>query len=281
MAVLVDANQIAISHLMVRHKIENEINIDSIRKSVVRVIGRIQRKFKDEYGKLILCYDDKSYWRREVFPQYKKNRKQERENSKYDWDMVFSVLNKIRDEIRENFPYQVIQVQGAEADDVIASIVRHNIKRQKPEPMLILSADKDFIQLHKYPQVKQYDPIRNRWIEHEDPVQYLQEHIIRGDRSDGIPNILTCDNAIVEGKPQKKMSKEKIASLANMAPEDFTNYIRLRNWKRNSQLIDFSQIPQPIIDRILIYHHKCKPQASINFNYFIEYNLQDILDEFS
>ena len=281
MAVLVDANQIAISHLMVRHKIENEINIDSIRKSVVRVIGRIQRKFKDEYGKLILCYDDKNYWRREVFPQYKKNRKQERENSKYDWDMVFSVLNKIRDEIRENFPYQVIQVQGAEADDVIASIVRHNIKRQKPEPMLILSADKDFIQLHKYPQVKQYDPIRNRWIEHEDPVQYLQEHIIRGDRSDGIPNILTCDNAIVEGKPQKKMSKEKIASLANMAPEDFTNYIRLRNWKRNSQLIDFSQIPQPIIDRILIYHHKCKPQASINFNYFIEYNLQDILDEFS
>ena len=281
MAILVDSNQIAISHLMVRHKIENEINIDSIRKSVVRVIGRIQRKFKDEYGKLILCYDDKNYWRREVFPQYKKNRKQERENSKYDWDMVFSVLNKIRDEIRENFPYQVIQVQGAEADDVIASIVRHNIKRQKPEPMLILSADKDFIQLHKYPQVKQYDPIRNRWIEHEDPVQYLQEHIIRGDRSDGIPNILTCDNAIVEGKPQKKMSKEKIASLANMAPEDFTNYIRLRNWKRNSQLIDFSQIPQPIIDRILIYHHKCKPQASINFNYFIEYNLQDILDEFS
>lgn len=281
MAVLVDANQIAISHLMVRHKIENEINIDSIRKSVVRVIGRIQRKFRDEYGKVILCYDDKNYWRREVFPQYKKNRKQERENSKYDWDMVFSVLNKIRDEIRENFPYQVIQVQGAEADDVIASIVRHNIRKTKPEPMLILSADKDFIQLHKYPQVKQYDPIRNRWIEHENPVQYLQEHIIRGDRSDGIPNILTCDNAIVEGKPQKKMSKEKIASLASMDPEDFTNYIRLRNWKRNSQLIDFTQIPQPIIDRILLYYHKCKPQTSINFNYFIDYNLQDILDEFS
>ena len=97
MAILVDANQIAISHLMVRHKIENEINVDSVRKSIVRVIARIHKKFKDEYGKLILCYDDKNYWRRDVFEFYKKNRKQERENSKYDWDLVFSVLNKIRD----------------------------------------------------------------------------------------------------------------------------------------------------------------------------------------
>lgn len=281
MAILVDANQIAISHLMVRHKIENEINVDSVRKSIVRVIARIHKKFKDEYGKLILCYDDKNYWRRDVFEFYKKNRKQERENSKYDWDLVFSVLNKIRDEMRENFPYQVIQVQGAEADDVIASLVIHNSKREIPEPTLILSADKDFIQLHKYPLVKQYDPIRNRWITHEDPVQYLQEHIIRGDRSDGIPNILTCDDAIVTGKPQKKMSKEKIASLASMNPTEFTNYIRLRNWKRNSELIDFSNIPQPIVDRILTYYHKCRPQPSLNIQYFSKHGIPELLDEFA
>ena len=281
MAILVDANQIAISHLMVRHKIENEINVDSVRKSIVRVIARIHKKFKDEYGKLILCYDDKNYWRRDVFEFYKKNRKQERENSKYDWDLVFSVLNKIRYEMRENFPYQVIQVQGAEADDVIASLVIHNSKREIPEPTLILSADKDFIQLHKYPLVKQYDPIRNRWITHEDPVQYLQEHIIRGDRSDGIPNILTCDDAIVTGKPQKKMSKEKIASLASMNPTEFTNYIRLRNWKRNSELIDFSNIPQPIVDRILTYYHKCRPQPSLNIQYFSKHGIPELLDEFA
>ena len=281
MAILVDANQIAISHLMVRHKIENEINVDSVRKSIVRVIARIHKKFKDEYGKLILCYDDKNYWRRDVFEFYKKNRKQERENSKYDWDLVFSVLNKIRDEMRENFPYQVIQVQGAEADDVIASLVIHNSKREIPEPTLILSADKDFIQLHRYPMVKQYDPIRNRWITHEDPVQYLQEHIIRGDRSDGIPNILTCDDAIVTGKPQKKMSKEKIASLASMNPTEFTNYIRLRNWKRNSELIDFSNIPQPIVDRILTYYHKCRPQPSLNIQYFSKHGIPELLDEFA
>ena len=281
MAILVDANQISISHLMVRNKIEDGINIESIRHSIVRVIGRIWMQYREEYGELILCYDDKNYWRREVFPFYKKNRKQERETSKYNWDEVFSVLNKIRDEIRANFPYKVLQVQGAEADDVIASIVRHNARRGSPEPMLILSADKDFIQLHKHPNVKQYDPIRNRWIENDNPVQYLQEHIIRGDRSDGIPNILTCDDAIVNNKAQKKMSKEKIAALANLKPEEFTNYIRLRNWKRNSELIDFAKIPQAVVDRILTTYFKYKTRPTICINYFIDNNIGDLINEFA
>ena len=276
--ILVDANQIAISHLMVRQKIEDGINIDSVRRSIVRVLARIQKQFGPEYGKMILCYDDKSYWRTQVFPFYKKNRKQERETSKYDWDMVFSVLNKIRDEIRRNLPYYVIQVQGAEADDVIAALSRYNHNTDK---ILILSADKDFIQLHKYPTVKQYDPIRNRWIENEDPIQYLQEHIIRGDRSDGIPNILTCDDAIVSGKTQKKMSKEKISALASMDPADFTNYIRLRNWKRNSELIDFAKIPRPIVDNIIMTYNKYRVNTSIDIQYFIDNNIQDLIEEFS
>ena len=225
MTILVDVNQIAISHLMVRNKIENGINIDSVRKSIVRVIGRIAKKFGPEYGKVVLCYDDKNYWRRDIFPFYKKNRKQERENSKYDWDQVFSVLNKIRDELRNNFPYHVIQVQGAEADDIIGSICINQAKNSDPQKTLILSADKDFIQLHRFSFVSQYDPIHNRWIENDNPVQYLQEHIIRGDRSDGIPNILTCDDAIVTGKIQKKMSKEKIASLASMDLSSPTTFV--------------------------------------------------------
>jgi len=281
MAILVDANQIAISHLMVRHKIENGIHIDSVRKSIVRVLGRIQRRFKDEFGQMILCYDDKNYWRREAFPFYKQNRKKERENSKYDWDQVFSVLNKVRDELRLNFPYQVIQVHGAEADDVIATLVRSNVENPPAEPVLILSADKDFIQLHKYPLVKQYDPIRNRWIEDPDPVRYLQEHIIKGDRSDGIPNILTSDDSIVNGKTQKKMSKEKISSLASMDPNEFTNFIRLRNWKRNSELIDFTHIPRSVYERIITYVSKNKARENLNIQYFIDNNITDLIEEFS
>ena len=279
--ILLDANQIAISHLMVRHKIENGINLDSVRKSIIRVIARIHRRFKSEYGDLVLCYDDKNYWRREIFPFYKKNRKQERENSKYDWDKVFSVLNIIRDEIKDHFPYQVIQVENAEADDVIASLVQQVSLSDKPEPTLILSADKDFIQLHRHEFVKQFDPIRNRWITHENPVQFLQEHIIKGDRSDGIPNILTCDDAIVTGRPQKKMSKEKITSLASMNPQDFTNFIRLRNWKRNSQLIDLSKIPSEVVEKIIMMYNTSTHPNNISIDYVIKNNIQDIIEEFS
>ena len=281
MAILIDANQIAISHLMVRHKIEQEINIDTVRKSIIKVLAKIQRTHGAEYGKMVLCYDDKNYWRRQAFPFYKQNRKKERANSKYDWEQVFSVLNKIRDEIRLNLPYHVIQVQGAEADDIIASLVRLNMRQTTPEPMLILSADKDFIQLQRYPLVKQYDPIRNRWIEEANPIAYLQEHIIRGDRSDGIPNILTCDDAIVAGKPQKKMSKEKIASLASMDPTEFTNFIRLRNWKRNSELIDLSKIPTEVVERIIMYYNRFKPTSTVSIDYFIEHDIQDLIEEFS
>ena len=279
--ILVDANQIAISHLMIRNKIENGINIDSVRRSIIRVIARISKTYGHEFGKVVLTYDDKNYWRRDIFPFYKKNRKQEREASKYNWDEVFSVLNKIRDEVKANLPYHVLQVQGAEADDIIGTICIHNSKKENPEPVLIMSADKDFIQLHRFDFVKQYDPIRNRWIENDNPVQYLQEHIIRGDRSDGIPNILTCDDAIVTGKIQKKMSKDKIAALASMDPSEFTNYIRLRNWKRNAELIDFTRIPETVTARILTTYTKSRPTATIQFDYFIQNNIQDLIEEFS
>jgi hypothetical protein len=279
--ILVDANQIAISHLMVRNKIEDGINIDSIRHSIVRVFARIKKQHGAEFGDVILCYDDKNYWRREIFPFYKKNRKQERETSKYDWDEVFCVLNQIRDEVRSNLPYRVVQVQGAEADDIIGTLCIENSKKENPEPVLIMSADKDFIQLHRFESVKQYDPIRNRWIENDNPIQYLQEHIIRGDRSDGIPNILTCDDAIVTGKVQKKMSKEKIATLASMDPSEFTNYIRLRNWKRNAELIDFARIPEAVTSRILTVYRKSRPASSVNVGYFISNGIQELLEEFS
>lgn len=279
--ILVDMNQISISHLMMRKKIEDGIHINSVRKSIIRVLGRIHNKYRREYGEMVLCYDDKDYWRKEVFPYYKKNRKEEREKSSVDWDTVFSVLNKIRDEIRINFPYKVIQVHGAEADDIIATLCLHNSHREISDKVLILSADKDFIQLHKYDFVKQYDPINNRWIQTDNPIFYLQEHIIRGDRSDGIPNILTCDDAIVSHKNQKKMSKEKIQSLASMDPETFSNFVRIRNWKRNAQLIDFQYIPQEVRDRILTSYHKNIIPKTISIEYFSTHQISDILTEFT
>ena len=149
------------------------------------------------------------------------------------------------------------------------------------EKILIVSNDKDFQQLQRYPNVKQYSPAKKKFLDCKDPEIFLLDHIITGDSSDGIPNILTCDDAIVSGKTQKKMSKDKIATLASMDPSEFTNYIRLRNWKRNAELIDLWRIPEPVVERILITVFKNRPAPAVNIDYFTQYNLTDILDEFS
>lgn len=275
--ILVDTNQLTISHLMVRRKFDNEINIDNIRRSVVKTIATINRLYKTEYGEVILCYDSKNYWRKSVFPYYKQNRKKEREQSGLDWELIFNTLNTIRDELRDNLPYKVLCVDGAESDDIIAILTIH---RQNNEPILILSQDKDFVQLQKFNYVKQYDLTHRKWIICENPEKTLREHIIRGDRSDGIPNILTSDDVFVSGKVQKTMSKEKIDRLTSLDPTAFNNYVRLRNWKRNSQLIDFNQIPDKIINDVIVAYHREKPKNSVNLEYFSRNNMTDLLNLF-
>lgn len=279
--ILLDMNQLTISHLMVRKKIENEINIDTIRKSVISMLATIRNKYQNEFGEMVLCYDDREYWRRSIFPQYKHNRKKERESSKIDWDQVFSVLNSIGFEIKSNFPFRVLKVQGAEADDIISTLCFENLTKEVREPILILSADKDFMQLQRYDFVKQYDTIHKRWMVCEDPEAFLKEHIVRGDRSDGIPNILTDDDAIVNGRPQKIMSKEKISELSKLSNDQFSNFIKIKNWKRNSDLIDFRKIPSVIRQRILANYYLYQLKKTIEIPYFIQHNLQDIMEKFS
>jgi 5'-3' exonuclease len=276
---LVDMNQLVISSLMVRIKLakNSPLDVSKVRYSVVRTLAKIHRTYGNQYGEMVLCYDSKHYWRKTVFPYYKQNRKKEREVSGYDWDQIFTVLNVIRDELRESLPFKVIQVEGAESDDIIAVLCK---ERQRDEDILILSADKDFIQLQKYPWVKQYDLIHKKWITDVNPEQFLREHIIRGDRSDGIPNILTCDDVFVTGRSQKTISKEKIERLSKLPPDQFNNYVRLRNWKRNLHLIDFDYIPDRVATDIIMAFCNQKPRNDFDINYFIRNNMSELLDRF-
>ena len=69
--------------------------------------------------------------------------------------------------------------------------------------------------------------------------------------------------------------------MASLRPDEFTNYIRLRNWKRNSELIDLTKIPRPVVERILTYFRKKPTRTTVSIDYFIENKLQEILPEFS
>jgi hypothetical protein len=283
MAVLVDMNQIMISNLMVSIKpnSNDDLQEDLIRHMVISSLRHYETKFHSEYGELILCYDSKHYWRKDYFPYYKATRKKDREDSKLNWGIIFDCLNKIRDEINENLHYKVIEVYGAEADDIIATLTKYcsnNIK----EKILILSGDKDMGQLQKYPNVEQFNPIQKKFLIQENPKRFLQEHIVKGDRSDGIPNFLSDDDSFVASKRQRPISKKNIDKWINYEPEKFCNTNQLRNYHRNKTLIDFEYIPKELEQTILeCYSNSLQHKKSVKLNYFIQNKLTKLLAEFN
>ena len=189
--ILIDFTQIAIGSLMVAlNRSGDDVDDALIRHLVLNNLRYYRSKFNEEYGELVICCDSKHYWRRDYFPHYKANRKKDRASSGYDWNFIFESLNSVRDEIKTHFPYKVLEIYGAEADDIIATLVKSN---DGDTPNLIVSSDKDFIQLHRF-NVKQYSPVSKKFVNGSDPIGYLREHIIKGDRSDGVPNVLSPDD---------------------------------------------------------------------------------------
>lgn len=285
--ILVDMNQVCISNLMVTLTKTNVIEEDLVRHMVLNSLRLYRNRFKDEYGELVLCYDSKHYWRRKAFPYYKGTRKKDRAESKFDWNAIFELLNKIRDEIRDHLPYKVIEVDGAEADDVIATLVKEqgmtNIRLQNnmqpPQKVLILSGDKDFIQLQKYRFVNQYNPIQKKFVNGIDPQQYIAEHVMKGDRSDGIPNFLSPGDTFVTGKRQRPLSKAKLAKWIDMSPEEFTDETTSEYYERNLSLIDFDYIPKEVSEDIIdTYENTETPARGKMYPYFIQNKLNELLD---
>jgi 5'-3' exonuclease, N-terminal resolvase-like domain/T4 RNase H, C terminal len=277
---LIDLNQVLISNLMqhLKHVAKsNELNEDLIRHMCINTIRANVRQFKSKYPNVVLCCDNRHYWRKDYFPFYKSQRKSDREASGYDWGMIFDTLNKIRDELKEFFPYKVIDVEGAEADDVIAVLTA----RMAPHgDVLILSSDKDFGQLQKYPNVTQYSPILKRFIKIDDPKSFIREHIIKGDRGDGIPNFLSADNVFAVGERQKVISSKKLTEWLKEDVEKFcTTDTMLRGYKRNQTLVDFDYIPSEVQERIVESFDGSKPATKqVMLNYFIEKGLKAMIE---
>ena len=286
--IIVDINQIMISNLMVQINGRNavELSEDLVRHMVLNSLRGHNKKFRKEYGEMVIACDSKNVWRREIFPNYKAGRKATREKSQHDWDAIFSMLHTIKDEIRSFLPYKVIELETAEADDIIATLVKRTQNEVGPnhkKKILILSGDKDFIQLHG-PNVKQYNPVLNKFVgKGEDPVIYIKEHILKGDRSDGIPNVLSDDNVFIEGRRQRPLSKKKIESWVNEVFMTFTEEEQ-KNYNRNRKLIDLNCIPQELEDKINNEFLNVEVASRDKIlNYFITKKLKtliEVIDEF-
>lgn len=279
--IIVDLNQVMLSNLLMQlgNHTNAQLEENMVRHMILNSLRSYRSKFKDEYGELVIACDNTNYWRKQVFPYYKANRKKNLEKSELDWKALFECLNRIRQELKDYFPYKVIDVESAEADDIISTLVsKFGSELNTSEKILILSGDKDFIQLHVYPNVSQYDPTRKKWIKHEDPERYLHEHILKGDAGDGVPNVLSPDNVFVVGDRQRPLTAKKMEKIMGTDLEDMETVVA-RNYSRNAQLIDLSFTPDYIREKVMDqFNNQEGRDRSKLLNYFIANKLKNLTE---
>jgi len=276
--IIFDYQQIAISNLMEQiGSSKSSVDENLVRHMILNTIRTYVKKFKESHGpEVVIACDNRNYWRREFFPHYKAGRKKARAASGHDWSSIFESLNKIREELKQSSPYKVIDVDGAEADDIIGTLVQ---KYSGTEKIMILSSDKDFAQLQRYPNVEQFSPILKKFIKEPFPLVQLKQLIIRGDKGDGIPNILSADDVFVVGNRQKPITESKIIKWLNQDPKEFCNDEMLRNFCRNETMIDLTKVPDPLRQDILNTYETAKGKTKQEFmNYMIANRLKNLIE---
>lgn len=280
--IIIDLQQVMIANLMTQLGSHQNAKLDEdlLRHMILNGIRNIRKKFAS-YGEVVIACDHLS-WRRGAFPYYKAARRKNRDASDMDWTTVFDTFAKVRDEMRDNFSYRVIHVEGAEADDIVGVIAhKFGVEFGNAEKIMIVSGDKDFKQLQKYVNVEQYDPTRKKFLTCSDPEEFLIDHVIRGDASDGIPNILSKDDCMVTGTRQGVLSQKRLDYFMTTPFEQLKDEEK-RNWKRNELLIDLNNTPSEIKEKILeVYESEGGKDNSKLFNYFIKYKLKFLMENIS
>jgi hypothetical protein len=275
--ILIDLNQVMISNLMAqsRGNLSELPSKDAVRHSILNTIRAFNVKFKDEYGEMILCADAADPWRRDIFPNYKHQRRKGRVESQIDWDGLFKIMSEIREEFSTKLPYKLLHVDKTEADDIIATLVAE----QTEDLYLIISGDKDFIQLQHYGNVYQFSPLLKSFIgESADPITFLREQIIKGDRSDGVPNILSDDDIFLRDERQKPINKKRLAEWADTDNIPLGSETR-KYFERNKRLIDLSMIPKEISESIINKYKNYKGNdRSLLLQYFIDNKLKALIE---
>ena len=282
--ILLDYSQIALSNIIVQ-KLNDE---NMIRHMILNSIRMYNKRYRAEYGQMVICADGMNTWRKQYFPEYKANRKKRRDaTSNMDWPEIFRILTLVREEIRENLPYKVLHMEGCEADDIIGALAMRTQEFGQGEPVMIVSSDKDFIQLQKYNNVKQFSPIQKKAVVDKNPRTYLFNHIMRGDSGDGIPNILSKDNTFVsDDAKQTPLRQTRIDDWLDKSDnlKDSMAEEVYRNYQRNKTLIDLAEIPESIQESIIYTYDEQKlPMKMKVLNYLIKKrcnNLIECVEEF-
>ena len=291
--ILIDYSQMSLAAILsFQRELQQEDQkvVDLIRHVILSSIQNYKKKYSREYGDIVICCDAGNYWRKDIFPYYKAGRKKSREDSNLNWKLIFDTMSEMRKDISEHFPYKVIHVDKAEADDVIAVISEWSQTNaltsvglfEEPQKVIIISSDHDFKQLQKYENVSQYSPRMKKLIKAEK--NYMKvghiEHIVKaGD--DGIPSILNPDDIFIqEGVRQKPLKSSRVEEFIEKGFDACKNDEERRNWHRNRTLIDFDCIPQEIKDKIIdtFINTKVVKDKTLIMNYLIRKRCRVLLD---
>lgn len=285
--ILIDYSQVSLANILsFKRELmsgDPKVTTDLIRHATLSTIKSYKKKYGQDYGDVVVCCDGRNYWRRQYFEHYKASRKKNREASDLDWKMIFDTLGTIRDEIKENFPYKVMHLDQCEADDIIAVLTQQTQEFGFNENVMIVSSDKDFKQLHKFGNVKQYSPLLRKMItakKSEIHENYIT-HIVKGDTGDGIPNILSKDDCFVTSTRQTPVSAKRLAEFMENGIDACRSDEEKRNWQRNQVLVNFEMIPEDIKKTILDSYLSSKPKGDkmMIMNYLIANRCRLLLDE--
>lgn len=276
--IIVDYSGLAIATIVV-NKVDDE---NLLRHMILNSLRQYRVKYKRDFGELVLAIDGKNNWRRGYYPQYKANRKKKREADTFDWAKAFSIMHDIKEEILANFPYKVIEVDECEADDIIGELCANTQEFGQYEDVMIISADKDFLQLQRYPNVRQYSPLLKKEYKEDAPLVGLMEKIMTGDAGDGVPNVLSDDDVFVEGRRQTPLSKKKKEAIKEDLAEGELLYAAswYRNYQRNETLIDLSKTPDRLKLQIIEKYNSQDQQNNkgLVFPYLINKNMKMLIE---
>lgn len=279
--VLVDFNGMAVGSILGQLNKGMELSEGLVKHIILNNLRMYRNKYPErEHGRMIICTDSWS-WRREIFPEYKARRTDNKEKDDRDWDEIFRLISVTTEDIKENFPYAVISVDSAEADDIIGALTMKAMENPMlGEDVVIISGDKDFIQLHEN-GVIQYAPMQQKMVKEDNPARYIFDHIMKGDKSDGVPNVLSPDNSFTDKIRQAPMRKKQLDEWWEqrdnlkgiMEPEIFRNYIR------NRELIDLNRMPEKIKEESIRQLENYKyPNRTNILSYLIDNNMKMLIE---
>ena len=292
--ILIDYSQVALASILTFQADlksgDQEKVINLIRHVALSSIKSFKKKYGKEYGEIVICCDGRKYWRRDFFQYYKAGRKKARDKSDLPWTLIFDTLNQMRQDVAEHFPYRVMHIDEAEADDIIAVMSKWTQENAlveeglitEPQKVLILSSDHDFMQLQKYDNVNQWSPNTKKFIKvnKKEVHEKMITHIVKaGD--DGIPNILSKDDVFMTGERQKPVSAKRLQEFIENGFIACKNDEERRNWHRNTTLVDFNHIPEKISQTIVENYLNNPPKGDkmTAMKYLMEHRCRLLLEE--